>query len=143
MNNHYLYFRFLSLICVYTIWFDLIWFDLIWFDLIWFDLIWFDFIWFDFIWFDLIWFDLIWFDLTWFDLIWLVLFLFIRNGSESHLNFFNLILPNITSSYLVYLKVLYHMMVLFISSSYCRYHYHYYYDYYYDNYSYSSYYFAL
>ena len=65
MNNHYLYFRFLSLICMYTIWFDLIWLDLIW----------------------------------------LILFLFIRNGSESHLNLLYLILPNITLSYFVYLKL--------------------------------------
>ena len=66
MNNHYLYFRFLSLICMYTIWFDLIWLDLIW----------------------------------------LILFLFIRNGSDSHLNSLYLILPNITLSYLVYLKLI-------------------------------------
>ena len=81
MNNHYLYFRFLSLICVYTIWFDLIWFDLIWFDLIWF--------------------DLIWFDLIWFNLIWLILFLFIRNGSENHLNSLYFFLSYLTLLYLI------------------------------------------
>ena len=71
MNNHYLYFRFESLICVYTIWFDLTSLDF-----------------------------------TSLDLTWLILCLFIRNGSESHLSLLHLILPNITLSYLVYLKLI-------------------------------------
>ena len=83
------------------------------YDLIWLHLTWLHLIWFDLTSLDLTWPHLIWFDFTWFDLTRLILFLFIRNGSESHLNSLYFILFYLILSYLTLLY-----LILFILNYY-------------------------